>query len=118
MENEIKVGDIVASEGSGIKYQIWGEDDFWFRLKSIEVDPNLGIHSAIATPKKGFAEYTTPTNMPKESAPSNTLPQHKAVSANVRYSNTVFTENLNFAITKYLSYTNATIFSTRNFEIL
>ena len=56
MQNEIKVGDIVASEGSDMKYQIWGEDDFWFRLKSTEVDPNLGIHSAIATPKKGFAE--------------------------------------------------------------
>ena len=24
MENEIKVGDIVAFEGSGMKYQIWG----------------------------------------------------------------------------------------------
>ena len=56
MENEIKVGDIVAFEGSDMKYQIWGEDDFWFRLKSIEVDPKLGIPSAIATPKKGFAE--------------------------------------------------------------
>ena len=56
MENEIKVGDIVVNEGSDMKYQIWGEDDFWFRLKSTEVDPNLGIPSAIVTPKNGFAE--------------------------------------------------------------
>lgn len=54
MENEIKVGDIVTPKGSDTKYQIWAEDDFWFRLKS--TDPKLAVASAIAAPKKGFAE--------------------------------------------------------------
>ena len=50
MNNAFKTGDTILLKDTNVKYTIWGEDDFWYCLKSVDSD------SAIRIPKKGAME--------------------------------------------------------------
>ena len=76
----------------------------------------IAVATLIAAAKKGLTEYTAPTNSPKDSAPSNTLPQHSEHTANVRYNSTVFQDIFAFDIFLTSLMPNATILQPFGFE--